>query len=89
MTTLHELITDFETRSDPASFVFVDRGNGTGWGERGVTVRYTEINEEAYGHLEMHELPKDDVFVSEDGSTLHYASNWITGNGGYEYRIYC
>ena len=67
-----------------AHVVLCDAGNGAGFGPRGVAVDY---DAGTMADLAMHEIPKAEGRVSEDGFVMTWQSEWQHDENGYRWRI--
>ena len=70
---------------DATHMIFCDRGNGSSVGEHGHAVRIDEDILRYYGDIPM--LTVAAPWQTEDGLTVHYASDWIDVFNGYQYRV--
>jgi hypothetical protein len=82
---LNDLIAETYTADDTKYFGFADRGNGCGFGEAGQTVTYDDNCAREYGDII---LTACSPIIGEDGRSEYvYASDWIDGQNGYQFRV--
>ena len=82
---LCDLIAETYVADEPKFFGYADRGNGSSFGENGQVLHYCEGAAAQYGDIP---LTACQPIKAEDGrSEFVYASDWIDGRDGYQFRV--
>ncbi len=80
MPTLQHLI----DRYGANAYFYMDRGNGSAWGDAGELMDYSEDAARRYGAIDLRPVSGH---TANNGQDLEYLSDWHDGDDGYQYRI--